>query len=149
MSVENAGDNCGFTALSNGPLRVWLAGDDTETPGRDLWLVANRFYPLQLNAFDRQPPGSETEVEIEVREGRDLGGYTASMGLDEAPYDGLPPNVGFYCFGPQGGDVIVRRRGLPKGERITLDAGDFYAGDIEHLELPEVATQTYFMLVLA
>lgn len=140
----DAPENCGFTSVGSGFVRVWLAGDDTSSAGRDLWLGTDHFYPLNVSAYQMVNDDEQHPVSLVFREDTELGGYTSSYAVDENTYD-LFPNIGAYVIA--GGEVRFKRRGEPKFRQVTLAQGDLYAGDVEAVELVEGSDVNYLVVV--
>lgn len=143
MPTNAPSPNCGFTVTEKaGWVRLWLANDNPGGPGRDLWAVPGRFYPLAVAAYEFVE--TEHPEALAFDERADLGGYTHSLGLDELPYPSLPSNVGFYVGSTAGGSIEVTDGGGPHD--VTLAPGDFYAGNV--MAVGSSDTITYLFLVI-
>lgn len=141
--MSSAPENCGFTPDGDGFVRLWLTGDDTETPGRDLWVDAGSFYPLAVQAFEFPDDGSQHPAGLLFEPGINLGGYSLSQPVDEDSI--LPLNVGAFVLAA--GEVRFKRRGEVKFRQVTLDQGAFYGADVEAIELVEGSGITYLVVV--
>lgn len=142
--MPNAPQNAGFVADGTGWVRLWLKNDDPNGSGRDLWVVDGRFYPLAVAKYEfRGGP-----VGLDLKEDLALGGYTRSLGLDEAPYTDLPPNVGLYACHEDAGLASIRSAQDAVAQEHLFAPGDFYAQDVRDVALVEGSGLGYFFLVL-
>lgn len=126
MATTAPSPNSGFvtTGKSPGWVRLWLVNDDPDGPPSDLWAVPGRFYPLAVAKYELASPAPE---EIIFDETGNHGGYTRSKGLDEAPYEELPDNVGVFAAGAATFDITTSES---PAHPVTMAAGDFFAGNV-------------------
>lgn len=134
--------NCGFTITgSAGWIRLWLTNDDPNRSSGDLWALPGVFYPLSVAEYEL-PAESQHPDSLVFNETATLGGYTRSLGLDEAPYSNLPANIGLYAGNPAGITTLA-----PRGSSLlstVLAPGEFYAQDVEAVD-----SVNYLFLVMA
>lgn len=124
MIITAPNPNCGFTTTgSPGWVRLWLVNDDLNGPPSDLWAIPGRFYPLAVAQYELAAPAPDG---ITFNESGNLGGYTRSKGLDEAPYESLPDNVGVFSAGNSTFDITTEEG----TQSVTLVGGDFFAGNV-------------------
>lgn len=139
--------NAGFVAVGPGWVRLWLRNDDPGGPGRDLWVGGGNFYPLAVARYELDEAVEHPDA-LEFEDDLVLGGYTRSLGLDEAPYTDLPPNVGLYTCHDDAGRASIRSAQDEEAQVLFFAPGDFYAQDVRDVSLVEGSGLAYFFLVL-
>lgn len=137
MRVNAPSPNSGFT-VTGGPgwVRIWLTNDDSNRSSGDLYAMPGRFYPLSVAQYYPSPPAQGSgspELVLAFEESPRLGGYTRSLGLDEAPYADLPANVGLYVGYVEGALTVGITPRNSDAITVELQPGDFFAQDVESI----------------
>lgn len=134
--MTNAPDNGGFTVTSAGFIRLWLADDDQQNAGSDIYARPGERYPLNVAAYEfiQGSPSPEGLSWLPA----DLGGYRSARPHDGEESFNVSGSVGLYVVGD--GTLTV------DDEELTLSSGDFVAGAPVNVVLGDIG---YFVAIHA